>query len=109
MKKFLIGIAAIMLSLGAGTAVLTAQNQPYPQQGQSYPPSQYPQGGYPQSGGQYPQYPQGQAGPPPQAGQYPQQGPSSPQGGQYPQQGDQSQAQDPNAPGVARLSFINGD
>ena len=39
--------------------------------------------------------PAGQAGPPPQGGQYP--------------QGDSSQAQDPNAPGVARLSLITGD
>ena len=126
MKKFLVGVAAITFSLGAGTAVVTAQDQQYPpqsqqypQQGQQYPqqypPPQNPQGQqYPQSSGQYPQggqypqqgqpypgqqqngpYPQGQAGPPPQGGQYP--------------QGDSSQAQDPNAPGVARLSFINGD
>jgi hypothetical protein len=111
MRKIWVAIAAVALSLGVGTAVVTAQDQQYPQQAQQYPPPQYPQnqqypqgGQYPQQGQPYPgqqypqngQYPQGQTGPPPQ-------------GGQYPQQGDASQAQDPTAPGVARLSFISGD
>ncbi len=123
MKKFLVGVAAIAISMATGTAVVTAQDQQYPPQSEQYPqsaqqypppqypqnqqypqPGQYPQGGQyppqgqPYPGQQYPQngpYPQGQAGPPPQGGQYP--------------QGDSSQAQDPNAPGVARLSLINGD